>query len=331
MEITTYSMWQLFKNCRKKYKERYENEIVPFGQLDHNLFLGSVIHNALETWYKTGDALKTIDEIPDDQLLAKAMMVSYIEKYKSEPFEVIFVEKQFQGDIINPKTGHKSNTFELWGKVDVVVKQKGLYYIMEHKTASNVNANYLDKLWTDFQTILYSDYIEKTTGLKISGIIYNILGKSGIIQGKGETEEEYKERYENLCAKNKSGKSSAKQKIAESNEDFYNRLLKNYKEKDYFIREYLYIPKNQFKELQFELWDLTQSLLEARREGRYYKNSEYCFNWKKECGYYALCKSCDNPLIRENYYEHKPAHSELEIGDKENGQIKKDQSFDKQF
>jgi hypothetical protein len=45
----------------------------------------------------------------------------------------------------------------------------------------------------DFQIAIYSHYVEEALGIPITGVIYNVLGKARLQQGKGETEEEYLE------------------------------------------------------------------------------------------------------------------------------------------
>ena len=47
---TTYSMWRLFRNCRKACEYRYLRDLVPLER-DHNLAFGSVIHDCLEIWH----------------------------------------------------------------------------------------------------------------------------------------------------------------------------------------------------------------------------------------------------------------------------------------
>ena len=308
-EKVTYSALKMFKNCQRKYKNRYIREIVAMGYDDEKLFLGSLIHNCLEIWYKTNSRKKVLEIIPPENLLARAMIVSYIKKYATEPFEVVAVEKEFSVDIINPETNRQSKSFTLAGKVDAIVKmENGQYYILEHKTASSINNTYLDALWTDFQIIIYSLFL----GVKITGVVYNIIGKAKLKQAEGETEEEYQERRSKLMAKNKSFRTSAKRKMPESDQAYFKRLLKKYKEDNMFHREEIIISKPLLEDLKFELWDLTQALLDAKNKDRYYKNGDFCFNYNSACQYYELCKSCDNEIVLENLYEHKPAHEELE-------------------
>lgn len=81
------------------------------------------------------------------------------------------------------------------------------------------DSNYLDKLWTDTQIALYCYYLREL-GYPIVGVIYNVLLKSRLKQSKGETQEEYEARHAELAAKNKSGKSTAKRQLPETNEEF---------------------------------------------------------------------------------------------------------------
>ena len=321
--ITTYSMWRSFRDCRKACDWRYFQQLVPLEKA-RSLAFGSIIHNCLEIWHGNQNLSDVLDHIGHtyinrvadekekaDWHLALAMMTGYARIYPEENFEVVALEKEFCGPIINPETGAESRSFILAGKVDGIVKLDNAYYLLEHKTASQVDGGYLDRLWTDFQIILYSWYVEKTLGYKIAGIIYNILAKAKLKQSKGETEAEFEERRNALIAKSKTGKSSAKRKMPESDEDFHARLTDKYSDPQMFHREILYISRDQFEELQAELWELSQAMLEARRRKAFYRNTSCCFQYNRPCAYYPLCSSGGNPNIIENMYERKAPHSEL--------------------
>lgn len=321
---TTYSMWRLFRDCRMAFKWRYIDQLIPL-QKDKNLSFGSTIHECLRLWHDKKNIQlvnayidkvyfnRTQDEkAKADWHLARAMMNAYVKKYPKEEFDVIALEKKFEGQIINPETGAPSRSFLLAGKVDGLVTIDGKYYLLEHKTASILDASYLEKLWCDFQIILYSWYLEQTLGIKITGIIYNILVKTRISQSKGETEEEYQERCAELIAKSKSGKTSAKRKMPESDEAFSTRLDEKYSESEMFHREMLYISRDQFDELRIELWELSKSLLEARRRQMFYRNTSYCYHHNKPCPYFELCKSGGSQLVIDNLYQHAIPHEELQ-------------------
>jgi hypothetical protein len=322
---TTYSMWSLFKSCRKAVEWRYIEQLVPL-QRDHNLHFGSLIHECLELWHGERDLAKVLDHIDrlcpnqaqdEDQkrdwLNATAMMRGYAEHYPTEEFEIVALEKTFEGPIVNPATGAASRSFVLAGKVDGIVRIGGEYFVLEHKTASQMDADYLEKLWTDFQITLYAHYIEQTLGIPITGILYNVLVKARLQQSKGETVEEFELRRAELLAKSKTGKTTAKRKLPESDEDFQQRLAEKYADPLMFHREMLYLSRDRFDILRSELWELTQAFLDARRRGVFYQNTAFCFNYQRPCAYFALCRSNANPNVRDNFYQRVAPNEELRV------------------
>jgi hypothetical protein len=321
--VTTYTMWNLFRNCRKAAHWRYVLELAPIER-DKHLSFGGLIHDCLEAWHGTGNiahALELIDAAcpnrggDEEQRktwhLATAMMSGYARRYAQEDFEVLALEKEFQGEIVNPETGVASRSFTLAGKVDGIVRKGNEYFLLEHKTAAAVDASYLERLWTDFQITLYAYYLEKVLGIRISGVLYNILVKARLQQSTGETEAEFEERHAQAVAKSKSGKTSIKRRMPEGDNEFATRLLAKYQEPDMFHREMLYISKEQFATLQAELWELTQAYLDARRRDVWYQNTSYCFQYGRPCPYFALCRSGGSENVLANFYEKRPAHEEL--------------------
>ena len=322
-KLSTYSMWSLFRNCRKACEYRYEIGLTPIEK-DPNLSFGSLIHDCLQTWHGTRDFAATLaiidhacanrvsdDNVRKDWHLARAMMTGYAARYPQEEFSVVALEKTFEGPIINPATGAASRSFLLAGKVDGIVRIGDGHYILEHKSAAVIDADYLERLWTDFQIAIYSHYVEQTLGIPITGVIYNVLGKARLQQGKGETEEEYQARRAELLAKSKTGKTTAQRKLPESDEDFQARLAEKYADPEMFHREMLYLSRDRFDILRAELWELTQAFLDARRRGVFYQNTGFCFNYHRPCAYFPVCRSNGNPNVIENFYTITPPHEEL--------------------
>ena len=320
---TTYSMWSLFRNCRKACDWRYLQGVVPL-ETEPALAFGSLIHECLEMWHGGRDLAPVLDHIdrayvnraqdPEERKdwhLATAMMRAYAGRYASEDFDVVSLEKTFEGEIVNPATGACSRSFVLAGKVDGIVRVGTEHFLIEHKTASQVDADYLDKLWTDFQIILYAKYVEECLGIRIAGIIYNVLVKARLQQSLGETEAEFETRRAELLAKSKTGKTSATRKLAESDEAFQARLAAKYSDPEMFHRETLYISRDQFDTLASELWELTQAFLDARRRNVFYQNTSFCFQYHRPCAYFPLCRSGGNPNVMDNFYRRLPPHEEL--------------------
>ena len=322
---TTYSMWALFRNCRKAVDWRYLQHLVPL-QRDRNLHFGSIIHECLQAWHQRRDldeVLVIINQLCADRLqdenrrrdwhLATAMMRAYAARYATDDFEIVALEKNFEGPIVNPATGATSRSFVLAGKVDGIVRIGGEHFILEHKTAGQVDGDYLEKLWTDFQITIYAHYIEQTMGIQITGILYNVLVKAKLQQGRGETEEEFQARRTELLAKSKTGKTTAKRRLPEADEEFQQRLAEKYADPEMFHREMLYLSRDRFEILRAELWELTQAFLDARRRGIFYQNTAFCFNYQRPCPYFALCRSNGNPNVIENFYQRVEPNEELRV------------------
>ncbi len=330
--LLTYSALNTYRNCPRKYKIRYIDQLRP-RESAHALSFGSVIHSAIELWYRSVDSQSRLQNVlayindayenrtaDDNQRsnwqLATAMLQGYADRYQREEFEVVEVEKEFIGEIRNPDTGRQSQTFRIAGKVDAIVRCHDGLYLLEHKTAANVDANYLDKLWTDTQIALYCHYLREL-GYPIVGVIYNVLLKSRLKQGKGETQEEYEIRKAKLAAKNKSGKSSAKRQLPETDSEYQSRLAEWYTRPDAFHREYIYLSEDRLAMLQEEVWEITQQYLDARRRGKWLLNTSNCFSFQRPCEYLAYCQSGFNPNVADNLYQIEAPHEELSRTDTE--------------
>lgn len=324
IQRSTYTMWSTFRNCRKKYEWRYIHKLVPLER-PQALAFGALIHECLELWHGGASAphvLSHIDAsltdlsdpaVKSDWHLARAMMAGYIKRYPSEDFSVVYLERVFDGPIINPATNAASRTFTLSGKADGIVRDKatGQYFLLEHKTAAQVDASYIERLWCDFQIQLYCWYVENSLNIRISGVIYNILGKSKLRQRQGETEEEFEIRRAELLAKSRTGKTTAKRQLPEDDADFAARLEAWYDREDAFTRELIYVSRDQIEALHSELWELTQSYLDARRRGIFYQNTSFCFQYNRPCPYFQLCRSGGSQNLIDNFYRKEEPHSEL--------------------
>ncbi|MFM9065114.1 MAG: RecB family exonuclease [Pirellula sp.] len=324
--VLTYSALNTFRNCPRKYKNRYIDNLRPRMKVE-SLSFGSVIHTAIELWYRSVNdanrlwkALDFIDRsfperaTDENQMaswhLARAMFTGYASRYATEDFTIIEVEKTFTGQIRNPDTGRCSQTFVMAGKADAIVQLHDGMYLLEHKTAASIDGNYLDKLWTDTQIALYSYYLREL-GYPIVGIIYNVLLKSRLKQSPGETQEEYEARHAELAAKNKSGKSTAKRQMPETNEEFQGRLAAWYSKPEAFHREFIYLSEERLAMLQDEVWEITQQYLDARRRGKWLLNTSSCFSYQRPCEYLSYCQSGFNPNVAKNLYEITLPHEEL--------------------
>lgn len=294
---------------------------------DYKLWFGSLIHECLKVWHPENDISKikpiidktcVVDQNRFDtdeeytaaladakktRHYATAMMKAYAQRYPTEPFVVDanMLEKEFDADIArtNLKIKVKADgivyidDLGLAGHEYLAGAEEG-YYLLEHKTTSSIGAGYFDKLWTDLQIVLYSHYIQKQFDIELKGVLYNVLQKPLIRQAQGETEEEFEERRQQLIAKSKTGKTSAKRKMPEPDEDFLVRLSAVCENPDMFQRKIHVIPEEKYELLLTELSFLTDDFKRCCETGVFYRNELSCFNFNTPCDYFPLCAATNS-------------------------------------
>lgn len=267
-----------FQTCPRKYYWGYVEKLEANREKALPLRFGSQYHVCMEIWHGTRNlslvhkAMEASTLPPVENLQLLAMIGGYVAKYPIEDFIVLELEKQFEAKIRNPRTNRLSKRFRMKGKVDGIVEAQGSGRVLEHKTTSVFGGTYLERLWADFQTMLYSYYLY-LDGYKITGVIYNIAQKPGIRLKKTETLEEYGER-----------------------------LIEVYKNPDMFHREELVFDYRDFRRLTIDVWDILQNILWCEKNGTWPHNTGSCFKWNSACAFYDICKSNDNPLVVENDY-----------------------------
>ena len=332
--IITYSSMSKFNSCPRKYQFRYIKGLVPVDT-DPALWFGSAIHDSLELLYKGCEDLifpalesrySNRAESPEenrDYLYATAMMQAYIAKYQEEPFHPVnpsdafgepFIEHKFMrelipGVVLSGKIDGLVEVTEEWTDNAGNAVYPG-YYLLEHKTSSNPDDFYWSSRWTDLQCALYIDSMQKLYGIQLSGCIYNVLAKPKLKQAIGETEEEYQARCAELIAKSKTGKTTAKQKIPESDEDFIARLTEWFNQPDRLQRRVLTFDRELIDDASASVENHAEELLKAMDKDRFCRRSSGCIEYGKPCEYMPICKPGHSKAAEEQYKSQK-AHIEL--------------------
>lgn len=182
-----------FKECRRKWDLR--NKYQPI-KINDNLFLGSGVHYALEKYYADdvdlvdaflewfNDKLSELeiwesqmDMLEEKKQLGIGMLKHYrkfAENNDADYFEkVVDTEIDFEIPVKNLKGNATQCKYA--GTVDgLVIDQYGLYWILEHKTASRIDTTHLP---LDEQVVRYMWAMQEKLGVEIAGVIYNILLK----------------------------------------------------------------------------------------------------------------------------------------------------------
>ena len=153
---------------------------------------GSMMHEALENWHGRGiDRLPTrkwrtkalkkganADDIEDDIGIVASLLPGYIKRYTKKDRKKKFVEVEGLFDV-------EFESYRLRGRIDGVYELGGKLWILETKTTSKIEEAAL-KLYLnfDFQSLFYVTALQEMLGRPIAGVLYNLIRKPQIKQGK---------------------------------------------------------------------------------------------------------------------------------------------------
>lgn len=128
--LLTQSSIRCYRSCPRRYYYRYVLRKRSLADEVSPLRIGTLVHLALETWWRTGGdlsaSLAALDASQDPYERAKmrAMIIGYHARWdKPPPCE--HVELFIKMPLINPDTGAPSRTFELGMKLDVLCDLDG--------------------------------------------------------------------------------------------------------------------------------------------------------------------------------------------------------------
>lgn len=288
MEVLTFSRIKARKNCPMAEHIRYDLELVPRNK-KKSLGLGSAVHLGLETddidkavGYFDGvfpDSQEEANELEVQRATVRAMLTGYFNRFGKWGEETIR-ELSFDIPIRNPKTGAVSRSFRLQGKIDAITVIDGKTWLVEYKTASQINKGYFDRVSLDEQITLYMYAYREKFGVKPEGVIYRVLKKPTIRQTKKE-----------------------------SLEQFCNRLEQDYVDRPdfYFFEQKYYRSENDLKQFEKELWAFTQQYLYEKRNDINCKNASRCLDFG-QCEYMPICLG---EADLELDYVKKEKHEEL--------------------
>jgi hypothetical protein len=231
--------------------------------------------------------------LPDPYQQAKllAMYEVYADLYPKdkETYFDIAVELSYQAPLLNiAHTGGKSHTWELQGKVDLVMRRADdqCLIIGEHKTTSadiSPESDYWRLLRLDSQVSGYAYGIETITGARIDACLYDVARKP-MIRPKLATPEADR-KY------TKDGRLYANQREAdETPVEFFNRCLETMRAEPekYFQRRTIYRNDEDLGDYMCDMWGVSRMIRECELADRWPKNPSRCTEWGG-CEYFKVC------------------------------------------
>jgi hypothetical protein len=207
MPIIHTSELTSWKRCRRRWAISELARITPVKR-NMNFLLGSAVHAGLEEWYKHDDAelaMKAFHayieedtkelrestpwlyaeqeaEILENIDLGEQMLGGYFAQWGRESFKVgkrageRLLEVHFETPILKPD-GRPFKGYIYAGTIDGVIVDEYGYWLLEHKTTSYTNADYLR---LSDQNVMYLAFAQQTWPKitpHLRGVLYNFLRK----------------------------------------------------------------------------------------------------------------------------------------------------------
>lgn len=310
--LLTHSRLKDARACLRLHHFKYDLGYRPVVEADATRF-GSLIHRGLEAWWRFGQldgrfgdnialesalvaARTPIDDValdPFDLARAEELLRGYHARWRMD-YEVLDVEKRFQGELVNPSTGATSRTWLLGGKIDAIARDRqGRVLVVEHKTSSediSPGSDYWIRLRMDAQVSIYHDGA-RVLGHDVEGCLYDVVKKPGIRPLKANTRRDADETPAEFAERLRADIAAAPEK--------------------YFQRGEVVRLEEDLEEHRFDLWQLGQILREAEAAGRFPRNPDACKRYGRSCEYLPVCSrqaSLDDPTL---YRRSSITHPEL--------------------
>lgn len=221
-----YSSVISFQTCHRRYYWEHLEGLEPayFAPSDPRTW-GTAVHEALQPCWagEPEQALPAIDAafpLRDTEYdaftawaRASSAMAGYLRRWADErdvecaPGTLVALEAPFEGPLLDSR-GRASERYAIQGRLDGAWWVDGVngraswgemelssgLYVVEHKTASRIDGPYLDRVWSDFQTQLYSDMAERALETPVAGVLYDVIGKTRLEHKRPESTEAWEVR-----------------------------------------------------------------------------------------------------------------------------------------
>lgn len=319
-ELLTASRLRAARACLRLDHLRYREGWEAVADENENTAFGSLMHAALEVWWRDGGkidtslplALAAIDAASCDEFdraKAKALMLGYDARWSGRSISVLHVEAEFRSRLQNPDTGAASRTFDVAGKVDAIVITGGKLFVVEHKTSSEditPGSDYWARLNMDSQVSIYYDGASEIVGKRVEGVLYDVIGKRKLRPFKATPEDQRKFT--------KDGRLYANQRDADETPAEYERRLVEAiaAEPDrYYGRGTIVRLEKEMNEARADLWQIAQVMRSSAALGMYPRNPDACVRFGRTCEFFGVCTgqaSLDDP---SKFRRRDRLHSEL--------------------
>jgi hypothetical protein len=319
LPVITNSQQRCFRRCAREHYLTYELGYRP-AEKEEALRFGDLVHVGLEAWWSAAaDRLDAAIEamrgraVDDFELVrAGVMLQGYDARWgaAADDYEVLGVEVEFRAPLINPETGAPSRTFELGGKLDVVVRDKcdGRVKLIEHKTTSSDigdGSTYWKRLVLDPQISTYFAG-GKAVGYPISECLYDVLGKPALRPLKATPEESRKYTKDGRLYANQRDKD-------ETPDEFRQRLVEHIAEQPnrYYQRGPVQRLEQEELDAAYDAWATARQIREAQLANRWPRNPDSCERYGRMCAFFDVCSGTASLDDETRFRRVENVHEEL--------------------
>jgi hypothetical protein len=309
LRVITNSEMQTRRRCAREHHFAY---VLGYRTVavEEALRVGAAIHVGLEAIWR-GEPLETafalaMADAEDSYEAAKlrVMLRGYVARWGDDHMDVVVgVEREFRAPLVNPETGAPSKTYELGGKIDVLLSNR----FIEHKTTSQdigLGSAYWKRLTLNSQVSTYYAGA-KSLGVEVQECIYDVLKKPALRPRQVPLRDENgKKIVLNEAGKRIPTKDGKKwretgdaqlgytlQTRLETVEEYEERLVAEVSDHpdQYYQRGTVVRLEEEEKEAMQDAWQIARAMREDELAGRAPRNSDACERYGKMCPYFDVC------------------------------------------
>jgi hypothetical protein len=266
------------RGCWKKYYWYYIAGLKPKRKTGA-LTLGKTIHDCFQKYYEGIEdaAIERLivdifnEEIanapPDDtetltltKYTALGMWKNYPWKDRSE-FEENFPEVEFCVRLGNMRG------VRFLGRIDGLIKKDDKWWIREVKTSGLSPRQFQSRITLSSQATGYV-YALRKQGYDIVGVMYEQLKKPLLRKRQTENAQQFGERILDMYAQ-------------DAKREPNDRL--------YYSRPFAWRTQPDLERWEADMMDLVRDVRARRRSGRWYRNTDCCWNYNSLCPYERIC------------------------------------------
>lgn len=310
LTVVTNSQLTTFRRCQREHYYAYQLGYRAFEDAEALRF-GTLWHRGLEVWW-LGRGLEAALEVGTagaidgyEAARVRVLLRGYDARWGHETHDVTAVEREFYAPLCNPETGAPSRTYELGGKLDVLLRDR----FVEHKTTNDdigLGSVYWRRLTLDPQISTYYAGAQ-ALGHEVRGCLYDVVRKPALRPSKAvpvvDEDGHRVVRSVNTGERVRTKDGKKWRETAEPSrgylvdtreetvEEYEARLTEEVAGNPdrYYQRGEVVRLEDDETEAALDAWHLTQAMLTARRLGHWPRNPDACARYGRVCSFFDVC------------------------------------------